>query len=137
MSKLKFSLLILGSLFLSKENVHAHSHHHDTYIVEQAQAPIVVVQQAPQPMVVVQQVQTPAANAFSFDSPPNDLVEHMTASPGDGYVWQKGHWQWNGSWVWHGGKWAERPIGYSIYVPGYWKLSTHHHRWEWVEPYWK
>lgn len=129
--------VFFGSVLLAQETVYAHSHHH-TYIVEQAPPPIVVVQQAPPPVVVVQQVQTPLpANADSFESPPADLIEPIPAAPGESYSWQKGHWQWNGNWVWVAGQWALRPQGHTVYVPGYWKLSTHHHRWQWVEPYWK
>lgn len=137
MSMLKLSFIFFGCLLMGKECVHAHSHDH-VYIVEQVPPPVVVVQQPqPQPVVVVQQVPTAAINAPTFECPPADLVEAIPACPGDDYVWQKGHWQWNGSWVWAGGQWARRPNNYSAYVPGYWRLSKHHHRWEWVAPYWK
>lgn len=135
MHKLKLCFFISGSILMGKACLSAHSHHDHTYIVEQS-APIVVVQQTPQPTIVVQQ--GPAAAVMTpMDSPPADLVEQIPASPGENYIWQKGHWQWNGSWVWVGGQWSLKPNGYTVYVPGYWRHSHHHHHWEWVAPYWK
>lgn len=66
--------------------IQAHSHHHsNTYIVEQAPATVVVLQQAP----VAQPV-----NVITVESqPPADIFEEINPSPGDDYVWQKGHWQ--------------------------------------------
>ncbi|MBA3816860.1 MAG: YXWGXW repeat-containing protein [Parachlamydiaceae bacterium] len=143
MFKLKFYLLICTTLFIGKESLHAHSHH--TYIVEQAPPPVVIIQQqAPRPVFVaqptpqpVQYIQTPVINPYALEAPPTELFEEASVSPGNNYVWQKGHWQWNGSWAWVSGRWAERPQGHTAYIPGYWKLSTHHHRWEWVAPYWQ
>ena len=103
----------------------AHSHSH-TYIVEETPPSVVVIQQAPAPVV----------NVITVESqPPADLVEEVEPCPGKEYVWQKGHWQWNGSWVWVRGNWGRRPHPEGVFIPGYWKQS--HHRWEWVEPYWK
>lgn len=129
--------LAFGSLLMGSSALHAHSHHHhDVYIVESNPTPVVVIQQPVQPVVVVQPTQGPAVYT-SAEAPPADLIEQIPVSPGETYVWQKGHWHWDGSWQWTSGQWAERPHGHTVYVPGYWKLSTHHHRWEWVQPYWK
>jgi len=51
--------------------------------------------------------------------PPEALYETMTTSPGYGYVWIDGYWNWNGyEWVWVSGRWVTEQQGY-VYVQPY------------------
>jgi len=51
--------------------------------------------------------------------PPEALYETMTTSPGCGYVWIDGYWNWNGyEWVWVSGRWVTEQQGY-VYVQPY------------------
>lgn len=136
MQKNALLLSLTNLLLFTPIVIQAHSHHH-TYIVEQP-APTVIVERPAPTVVVVQQPPQESVNIITVESqPPADLYEVITQSPGDDYTWQKGHWQWNGNWVWVKGGWIRRPNPGGVYVPGYWRQSHHHHRWEWVEPHWK
>jgi hypothetical protein len=51
--------------------------------------------------------------------PPEPLYEEVTVSPGYGYVWIDGYWNWNGyDWAWSTGRWVRERSGY-IYVAPY------------------
>jgi hypothetical protein len=51
--------------------------------------------------------------------PPEPLYEEVTVSPGYGYVWIDGYWNWNGyDWAWSSGRWVRERTGY-IYVAPY------------------
>lgn len=135
MYKKELFLMLFGYLIAGSQGLQAHSHHH-VYIVEQEPPQVVIVEQAPPQVVVIQQTPAPIVNVVAIENqPPEDLYEQVDGCPGAGYVWQKGHWQWNGSWAWTKGNWAQPPHENGIYVPGYWRKS--HHHWEWVAPHWK
>lgn len=68
--------------------------------------------------------------------PPNDVVEEVTAAPSAAHVWTKGHWRWDGHWVWVKGRWINRPHESAVWVSGYWK-HRHHHHWVWVPGHWE
>ena len=72
--------------------------------------------------------------------PPEPLYETMTTSPGYGYVWIDGYWNWNGyEWVWANGRWVTEQSGYvyvqpyydwddsgrNVYYPGHWSRPEH------------
>jgi hypothetical protein len=72
--------------------------------------------------------------------PPEPLYETMTTSPGYGYVWIDGYWNWNGyEWVWANGHWVTEQQGYvyvqpyydwdsggrNVYYPGHWSRPEH------------
>ena len=71
---------------------------------------------------------------YTTSLPPQPLYEAMTPSPGYGYVWVDGYWDWNGyEWVWASGRWTQEQRGYYyvqpyydyydnhyVYYPGYW-----------------
>ncbi|MGA8534478.1 MAG: hypothetical protein WB615_10260 [Candidatus Tumulicola sp.] len=84
--------------------------------------------------VVLGLVSIPAIAAYVYvsTSPPAAIVETVPASPGAGYAWVPGYYQWNGSryvWVhghyahhagrWCGGHWRHEHRGY-YWVNGYW-----------------
>jgi len=50
-------------------------------------------------------------------APPLPVVEEVTVSPGPGYVWVAGSWNWLGHWVWESGHWAKPPKPGMVWVP--------------------
>jgi hypothetical protein len=42
-------------------------------------------------------------------APPLPVTEEVTVSPGAGFVWVGGAWNWVGHWVWESGHWARPP----------------------------
>ena len=57
--------------------------------------------------------------AYVTGLPPEPLYEQETPSPGYGYVWLDGSWNWNGyEWGWVGGRW-DRGRGNFVYVAPY------------------
>lgn len=66
-------------------------------------------------------VTPPAATVVMSDEPPPPPPEPMVVSPGPGYVWIPGQWQWNGTgWVWMSGQWVTRPWTGATWASGYW-----------------
>jgi WXXGXW repeat (2 copies) len=55
--------------------------------------------------------------------PPPIRVEEMPPPPGapEAYVWQPGHWHWNGQdYVWRAGHYEHRPSATARWVPAEW-----------------
>lgn len=50
--------------------------------------------------------------------PPPPIVETVVVSPGPGYIWVGGEWEWNNRWVWRGGYWSRPPYGCTVWVGG-------------------
>ncbi|HTW72510.1 MAG TPA: hypothetical protein VME47_21705, partial [Acetobacteraceae bacterium] len=70
-------------------------------------------------------------------APPPPRVEVMPARPGPRYVWEPGHWHWNGvRYVWFGGHYVLRHPGWGHYVPGRWVWHPRWGRWDWVPAHW-
>ena len=124
-SSIKFAVLFsLGTMFTPFSTVSAHSH--NTYIyVDTAPAPVVAgtVEVGTIPEVIVD------------TSPPTEIVESMTVSPGPEYVWMKGYWKWEGHWVWVSGHWHHRPHAHAEWTSGYW--HERHGHWVWAEGRWQ
>jgi hypothetical protein len=69
-------------------------------------------------------------------APPAPYGETMIASPGHGYVWVPGRWEWDtGSYVWIGGAWMLPPPGYGVWEPGRWQHD--YHGWFWIRGRWR
>jgi outer membrane lipoprotein SlyB len=67
-------------------------------------------------------------------SPPSPPVETVVVSPGPGYFWVGGEWEWNGRWVWVSGHWAYPPYPQAIWIGGrVWHggQGWHHERGHW------
>ena len=58
-------------------------------------------------------------------APPAPPVETVIVSPGSGYVWVDGEWEWEGRWVWVGGHWMHPPRPGVVWVVG---RPWHDHR---------
>jgi len=66
-------------------------------------------------------------------APPPMRMEVMP-SPRPGYVWDQGHWRWEGrGYVWMPGHW--QPVRYGAHWrPGHWQARGPN--WYWVEGHW-
>lgn len=82
----------------------------------------------------VEEVEVPET-VFVEKEPPAEIVEEVTNSPGEKFVWIKGHWRWSNGWVWTKGHWHERPHHDAVWVSGYW--HHRHHHWVWVPGHWE
>ena len=51
-------------------------------------------------------------------APPRAPVETVVVSPGYGYTWVGGEWEWDNRWVWCGGHWAYPPRSGVVWVGG-------------------
>ncbi len=58
-------------------------------------------------------------------APPPLQVETVYVSPGPGYVWVAGEWEWQGRWVWVGGHWVYPPRPGVVWVGGVWVHGPH------------
>ena len=68
--------------------------------------------------------------------PPDQAEGPPPPSPGPRYVWEPGHWHWNGvAWVWRHGHWAIRQAGWHAFVRGAWVLRGG--GWVWVPGHWE
>jgi hypothetical protein len=66
--------------------------------------------------------------------PPVEKVEVVTATPGPGYIWVKGHWRHDGStYLWVAGHW-EAPRPSATWRAGHWEEEDG--GWYWVEGEW-
>ena len=70
-------------------------------------------------------------------APPELQTEVAIASPGDGYVWVPGYWDWgvNGQWAWVGGSWQRPEHERAVWVrPEY---KNRHGHWHYRKGYWR
>jgi hypothetical protein len=74
--------------------------------------------------------------SYVDERPPEQRYESPGTSPGAGYVWIVGRWEWRDhAYAWVPGKWSAPEPGYKQWVPGAWK---HEKRgWFWVEGHWR
>lgn len=69
--------------------------------------------------------------------PPKVVNEAVSASPGEGWAWVKGHWDWDGGkYVWKKGMYVELKSGY-IWMDGEWERSKRTGWWKFNEGYWQ
>jgi hypothetical protein len=68
--------------------------------------------------------------------PPGFRTEVAVASPGPGYYWVPGYWDWAGAqWTWVGGTWVRPPHAHAVWVaPRYYQR---HGRWNYVHGHWR
>ena len=80
-------------------------------------------------------VAQPAPPPYTRVPPPR--VEHVPPPPGQRFIWEPGHWQWNGrQYVWMGGHYVRRGQ-FREYAPGSWVWAPRLGRWEWVGAHWR
>ncbi|HTP82092.1 MAG TPA: hypothetical protein VMQ11_04060 [Alphaproteobacteria bacterium] len=71
-------------------------------------------------------------------APPAPVTEAVPAPPGpaERWVWQPGHWRWNGrEYVWAAGHYVERPRRDAEWVPPHWQERGG--GWVYVEGRWR
>ncbi|MBV9106871.1 MAG: YXWGXW repeat-containing protein [Verrucomicrobia bacterium] len=69
-------------------------------------------------------------------APPPVRVETAPPPPGHYYVWDPGHWKWDGRrYVWVPGHYIHNPHHYVKWIPGHW--VERHGGWYWVEGHWR
>ncbi len=60
----------------------------------------------------------------------------VVPGPRHGYLWEPGHWHWDGvQYVWIGGRYIVARAEYRRYVPGHWRPRGP--GWEWVPSHWE
>lgn len=93
------------------------------------------------PAAEVAQAQVPAyppaaPSATSPFPPPAAQSEFPPPAPSPSYVWEPGHWAWNGvQYVWQPGRYVERPAVSASFVPGHWARQGN--GWVWIDGRWE
>ncbi len=78
----------------------------------------------------------PAAAEVMRDIPPNEAEGPPPPPPGPRYVWQPGHWHWNGmAYVWIRGHYLIRQAAWHEFVPGHWAPRAG--GFVWVPAHWR
>lgn len=89
---------------------------------------------APPPAVVT----TPAPGTtviIAPNPPPAPEAETPPPPPSPTYVWDPGHWTWNGTqFSWEAGQYIEKPQALASFVPGHWEQNPG--GWAWVPSQW-
>jgi hypothetical protein len=70
--------------------------------------------------------------------PPDVIPEDRPVTPGPGYHWVPGYWDWTGAdWVWEAGYWSPPRAGYVYVAPRYVREGDHfvYHRAYWYGPH--
>lgn len=63
--------------------------------------------------------------------------EAVPLSRGERFIWQPGHWHWNGvRYVWFGGRYVDRRPIYRQWVEGRWVWAPYAGRWLWRPAHW-
>ncbi len=66
---------------------------------------------------------------------PPPRVERVPPPPGGAYIWEPGHWQWDGvRYAWEPGHYIARRAEYRRWEPGHW--AARGGAWVWVPPHW-
>ncbi len=74
------------------------------------------------------------AEAQPYPPLPPPRYEALPPPPGGAYIWQPGHWRWNGyQYVWFPGRYIPRGP-YAHFVPGHWALR--YGQWVWIPQHW-
>jgi hypothetical protein len=95
----------------------------------------VVYRDRPAPPPAVVNAPPPEAEVVVNEAPPPVQTEVIVASPGPGYVWTRGSWEWRGRWVWAPGRWIVPPRPHAVWVEGRWAPRRGHY--VWVRGYWR
>lgn len=66
---------------------------------------------------------------------PAPQTEVVPVAPPGVWVWQPGHWRWNGyQYVWRPGRYVH-PHPHALWIEGHWVLR--HRGWVWVPGHWR
>jgi hypothetical protein len=89
------------------------------------------------PSAVTPPAATPPASstAAAPSPPPPPQAETPPPAPSPTYVWEPGHWYWNGiQYHWQSGRYVAKPTTTATYSPGHWEQRPE--GWVWVEGKW-
>ena len=68
-------------------------------------------------------------------APPPPQAENPPPAPGPTYVWNQGHWSWDGTqYVWKPGSYVVPPTTVARWRPGYWQQGPD--GWVWIDGSW-
>jgi WXXGXW repeat (2 copies) len=82
--------------------------------------------------VVTGQARVRSGMVVAYEEPPAPQTETYDNRPG--YVWIKGHWEWNGNqWVWAQGYWENERQGL-VWQEGRWERRGN--AWHWIDGEW-
>ena len=71
-----------------------------------------------------------------YGPPPPPRYGIVGVTPGPGFVWCDGFWDWRGGrWFWVSGGWRRPPHRRAVWVPGYW--HEEHSRYRFHRGYWR
>jgi hypothetical protein len=77
----------------------------------------------------------PAAGEVVVETgPPPEQVEVVGLAPYPGAFWVRGHWRWEGRYVWFPGHWERPRIGYR-WEPAHWDRFGA--RWRFIPGHWR
>jgi WXXGXW repeat (2 copies) len=78
-----------------------------------------------------------AQTAYPYPPVPGMRIEPPPPPPpGAGFIWEPGHWRWNGyRYDWHAGHYVPRGVHHAHFVPGHW--APRYGRWVWVPQHWQ
>jgi len=72
-----------------------------------------------------------------YPAVPVPRAEVVPPPPRGGYVWEPGHWHWNGrAYAWVGGHYVVRQARYGRYEPGHWRWAPRRGGWVWAPAHW-
>jgi hypothetical protein len=78
----------------------------------------------------------PGAQAQGYPPLPPPRYEPVPPPPNARYVWQPGHWRWNGyRYVWFPGRYIPGGPRYAHFVPGHWAMR--YGQWVWIPQHWR
>jgi YXWGXW repeat-containing protein len=82
----------------------------------------------PPDVSIVAQKEPPAPKAEAVPPPPQGPAEY--------FIWEPGHWHWNGyEYIWIAGRYIERPYRSSVWVHGGWTYNGNL-TWTWTPGHW-
>ena len=84
------------------------------------------------------QVRAQPPPPYPYPPVPPPRYEPVPPPPGGAYVWEPGHWHWNGfRYVWAGGHYVVRGPAYGRYVQGHWRWSPRRGQYVWEPAHWQ
>ncbi len=68
---------------------------------------------------------------------PEPRYEVVPPPRGERFLWQPGHWHWNGyRYIWNGGHYVERRPYYRHWIAGHWEWAPRWGRYVWRPAHW-
>ena len=95
----------------------------------------VLAQAYPAPPTYPPPAPPPSTATLAPTPPPPPQAETPPPAPSPSYVWEPGHWSWNGvQYQWQPGRYITKPTTTATYTPGHWEQRPE--GWVWVGGTW-